>query len=411
MDEGIWMSDTAVTSLGGFFFWMIVARFYSEAEVGYGSAIISALNLLLLFSVVGLNFSIVRFLSEAKKPSDFINSSFTISGLISLAIATIFVAGIDFWSPALGFIKTNPVFAVAFVGVAAITTLSALTDSIFVAERRAGFVLLKSAIFSAVKIPLPLAFVLFLHTFGVIASWGIALAISLVVSLFFLLPRVENGYKPIPTLNLNYMRDTWRYSGSSYLAAIIAFTPRMILPLMVVNILGRESNAYFYVAWMIGSLLFAIPYSVSRSLFAESAYSQDSIRRNITSATKFVYLLTIPSLIVMVVTGKWLLLAFGATYSANGLVLLWLFCCSSLPLGIISVYTSMLRVRDKLAELMTIQGLNSLAVLGLSYLAMPVLDILGVGIAWLGVQLLFGIILSIRLSIWMKQTDHKKAQQ
>jgi len=405
------MSDTAVTSLGGFFFWMIVARFYSEAEVGYGSAIISALNLLLLFSIVGLNFSIVRFLSEAKKPNEFINSSFTISGLISLAIATIFVTGIDFWSPALGFIKTNPIFAVAFVGVAAITTLSAITDAIFVAKRRAGFVLLKSAIFSAIKIPLPFAFVLFLHTFGVIASWGIALAISLAISLFFLLPRVENGYKPVPTLNMNYMRDTWRYSGSSYLASIIAFTPRMILPLMVVNILGRESNAYFYVAWMIGNLLFAIPYSVSRSLFAESAYSQDSIRGNVTRAIKFTYLLTIPALIMMVVTGKWLLLAFGASYSANGLVLLWLICCSSLPLGITSVYTSILRARNKLAELTTIQGLGSVAVLGFSYLAMPALDILGVGIAWLGVQLVFGIILAIRLSIWMKQIGREEPHQ
>ncbi|UCH51624.1 MAG: hypothetical protein JSV54_02365 [Chloroflexota bacterium] len=399
------MADTAVTSLGGFLFWIVVARFYSEAEVGYGSAIISAVNFLLLLSLVGLNFSIIRFLSEAKKPNEFINSSFTIGGFISIAIAAIFVAGIDFWSPALGFIKTNPVFAVAFVGVTAITTVSVLVYSVFVAKRRAGFELLKSAIFSAIKIPLPLAFVLFLHTFGVIASWGIALAISLFVSLFVLLPRVENRYKPVPTLKWGYIRDTWQYSGSSYLASVLALTPRMILPLMVLNILGRESNAYFYVALMIGNLLFAIPQSFSRSLFAEGSYSQENIKQNVTRALKLVYLLTIPALILIVAAGKWLLLAFGASYSINGLVLLWLFSCSSLPLGIILVYTSILRVRDKLAELIVIQGFSAVAILGLSYLAMPAFDILGVGIVWLGVQVVIGTILAIRLSIWMKHKD------
>lgn len=39
------MLNTAVTSALGFFFWMVVARFYSETEVGFGSATISALCL------------------------------------------------------------------------------------------------------------------------------------------------------------------------------------------------------------------------------------------------------------------------------------------------------------------------------------------------------------------------------
>jgi len=38
------MLSTVIMSLCGFFFWLIVARFYSEAVVGYSSAIISALD-------------------------------------------------------------------------------------------------------------------------------------------------------------------------------------------------------------------------------------------------------------------------------------------------------------------------------------------------------------------------------
>ena len=46
------MLNNAVLSLSGFFFWLIVARFYTEAVVGYSSAIISALHLLALLSLL-----------------------------------------------------------------------------------------------------------------------------------------------------------------------------------------------------------------------------------------------------------------------------------------------------------------------------------------------------------------------
>lgn len=78
------MLNTAITSLLGFFFWMIVARFYTEAEVGFSSAIISAISLLALISLVGFNVSLVRFLPHADKPQALINSCYTLSGLISL---------------------------------------------------------------------------------------------------------------------------------------------------------------------------------------------------------------------------------------------------------------------------------------------------------------------------------------
>ena len=40
------MVNAVVVSLLSFFFWMVAARFYTEAEVGYSSAIISAASIL-----------------------------------------------------------------------------------------------------------------------------------------------------------------------------------------------------------------------------------------------------------------------------------------------------------------------------------------------------------------------------
>ncbi|MBA7592073.1 hypothetical protein ES708_34247 [subsurface metagenome] len=188
-----------------------------------------------------------------------INSCLTISGAIAVVLSVIFVAGLDIWSPALAFIKENMLFAAGFVFFVLAQTLYGVTASVFIARRRADFTLYKSAIFSLLKIPLPILMVVFFHAFGIAASWGIASAVALAVALFFFVPRVYPHYKPVPSFNPGIIGSMWRYSSGSYLARIFNAAPALILPVMVVNLLGAEQNAYFYVAWMIVGLLFAIP--------------------------------------------------------------------------------------------------------------------------------------------------------
>jgi len=368
-----------------------VARFYSEAEVGYSSAMISAISLLALISLAGLNTSLIRFLPQAEKPQELINSCYTLSGLVSLVVTSIFFAGLGFWSPALAFVRQNAIFNAAVITITFLWTLSSLADSTFIARRKAAFVLSKNTIYSVLKIPLPILFILFFRTFGIVASWGIAIAVALAVSIFLFLPRVQNPYKLVPTLRLGLIKDMWQYSGGNYLTNLLAFSPSFILPLMVVNLLGAKQNAYFYIAWMIASLLFAIPAAVSQSLFAEGSHFEDKLRENAIKSLKFTFLLLVPAAITCILVGKWLLLAFGQSYSANALHLLWILSLSSLPLAINHLYTSILRVKSKLKELMAIWGFIALAVFLVSYLIMPATGIIDIGYAWLGAQAIVAI--------------------
>jgi len=394
------MLTTVVMALLGFFFWMIVARFYTEAEVGFGSAIISAIGLVSLISMVGLDISLIRFLPHADKPQDLINSCYTLSSLISLVIAGIFLAGLGFWSPALAFVNQNAIFASAFIVFTILWTLLNLLTCTFIARRRAGFVLLKNTIFAVLRLPLPILFVLFFHSFGIIASWGIATAVAVAVSIFLFLSRVQDSYKPVPALKLNLLKDMWRYSSGNYLANLFIASPAFILPLMVVNMLGAEQNAYFYIGWMMATLVFAIPAAVSQSLFAEGSHFEDKLKENVTRSLKFTFLLLVPAVIVLILAGKWLLLAFGQSYSLNALHLLWVLSLSSLPLAIIQIYSGILRVRGRIKELMAIWGFIALSVLLASYLIMPVTGIIGAGYAWLGAQTIVAVyILARRLSV------------
>lgn len=380
------MANTVVTSGLGFFFWMVVARFYTEAEVGWGAAIISVISLLAMLSVPGFGAALIRFLPKAENPQGMINSCLTISGVIAVVLSVIFVAGLDVWSPALAFIKESPLFAAGFVFFVLAQTLYGATASVFIARRRADFTLYKSAIFSLLKIPLPIFLVLFFHAFGIAASWGIASAVALVVALFFFVPRVQPHYKPVPSLNLRVIGSMWRYSSGSYLARLFNSAPALILPLMVVNLLGAEQNAYFYVAWTISVLLFSIPAAVSSSLFAEGAHFEDDLWSNVTKSLKFVFLILVPAVILVLLAGKWLLLLFGEGYSESGLQLLRILCVSSLFAGVSIIYTATLRVEDRMRELGLIYGFVTAATLLGSYFIMPAYGMAGIGYVWFAVQ-------------------------
>ena len=380
------MANTVVTLGLGFFFWMVVARFYTEAEVGWGSAIISAISLLAMLSVPGFGAAMVRFLPKVEKPQEMINSCLTISGVIAVVLAVIFIAGVDVWSPALAFIKSNIIFAAAFVFFVLSRTLYSILASIFVARRRTDFTLYKSSIFSLLKIPLPIILVLFFHTFGIAASWGIATVVALAVTLFFFVPRVQPGYKPVPSVNTSILGSIWRYSGSSYFAHLFDAAPHLVLPLMVVNLLGAGQNAYFYITWIIATLLFSIPSAVAQSLFAEGAHFREELWSNVTRSLKFVFIILVPAVILALLFGNWVLLLFGEGYSESGLQLFRILCVSSLFIGVIRVYTGTLRVEDRMRELAFIYGFRAAATLVGSYFVMPIYGMVGIGYVWLAVH-------------------------
>ena len=403
------MANTALTAVLGYVFLIVVARFYDEAEVGWGTATISAIALLALLSRLGLGFALIRFLPRSRNPVEMINSSLTLGGITSVVLAVIFIAGVSFWSPGLAFLREDAVFAVVFVFFTLFTTLSVIAEYIFIARRRASFVLAKSTIFSLLKLALPFLLVIFFRAFGIVSSVGIATGIALAVALLLFMPRVEPGYKPVSRINFGIIRDMWRYSAGNYFTALFSAAPRLILPVMLVSLLGPVQNAYFYVTWMLATLLFVIPRAVAQSLFAEGSHFEDELAANVRRSYKFIFLLLVPAVLVLVFAGRWFLLAFGPEYAANGLALLQILALSGIFVGINNVYYTILRVEGRIRELVAIYGLIALAVLALSYVVTDGaggVGIVGVGYAWFGAQGLASLYVTWKMRPYLHRHVH-----
>lgn len=394
------MASYGVTSTLGFVFWIVAARFYTTEAMGLASAIISSLGLIANVSELGLGIGLIRFLPGAGKNSNsMINTCFTLYGLVSIMIALIFLAGLNLWSPALLPVRQNVVLFITFTAFAIIWTLNDNVGTVFLAKRVTKFQFIQDFLSSLLKLALviPFAF-LFSSAFGILASMGLATFFALLVATVWLLPRVQEGYIPFPMMQRKVLEVIGRYSIGNYIARVFLRTPPMVLPLIVINILGSQMNAYFYIAWLIAMALMVIPNSISNSLFAEGSTKEESLRANAIKSLKLIFLLLPPVIVVIWAAADKVLLLFGKEYSQNGVLLLRITVLSSIPWSINYLYITIGRVRKNIRNLIKVSLVLTCLVLGLSYFLILKMGLVGVGIGYLAGQSIVAVVIALHLS-------------
>jgi O-antigen/teichoic acid export membrane protein len=393
------MLSNVANAIFGLVFWIVAARFYSTGDIGLGTAVLSAASLLATFSGLGFGYGLIRFLKSSEKPVRLINSSFTIVASISIAAALIFVLGLGLWAPKLIFIREHAVYFASFVLFVSVGTLSALMDQSFVANRRAGFIFGRNLAFNLVRLVLIVALASILHSFGIFASWGMAVFVSLLVGMFLFLPRAQPGYRPAFVFDRKLVGGVFRFSFANYVSDVLGSATGFILPILVVNMLSAESNAYFYIAWMMGGILNMIPSAVSTSLFAEGSHEEGGMQQHVLRSIKMTMLILTPAVILLLARADKFLWLFKPEYAQNAATLMRLLTVSSIPVAINSIYCGIKRVERKLKPVIILVALNGALTIGLSYALMPRLGINGIGIAWLASQSFVTVVIGV---VWLK---------
>lgn len=401
------MIGTIANSVLGFLFWMTATRYYAVEVVGLTSAIISSIGLLAIFSDLGLSIGLIRFLPNAgKNGNNMLNTFLTLIAFASAIIALVFLAGLDFWSPALLLLRQDKAFLITFVFFTMVTTLQSLVLNAFMAKRQAKFLVISTLISNLFKLALVILFAIFLNNaFGLFISTGLAGSIALVISIFCFLPKVQNGYLPSPMIKKEVLRDSWHYSISNYVARCLLQMTPLVLPIMVVNILSAKMNAYFVIAWAIASMLLVIPSSISTSLFAEGSNDEKSLKTNSKKALKLMILLLLPLSFLILIMADKLLQLFGQAYSDNGVLLLCILVLSATPYGINYFYISIARVNKNISSVIIITMATTFLSLGLSYFLMMKISLVGIGIGYLAGQSIVSI--AVVILLWRSYHVHQ----
>jgi len=398
------MANSPVNQAFGFLFWFIVARTYSTVDVGLAAASIATVGMLGSIAAFGLGTGLVRYLPEAGDKADLmINSCLTLSGLAGLAAAGIFLLGAQWWAPQMGFLTSHPVYAATFLAVNAASAMAGTANGVFLARRQTRFILWQSVI-QGFRIPLPLVLVAFFGVFGIFGSWALAMLVSTAIALLWFIPLVQPGYRPLPKVKRSAIGDLLHFSIVNYLAGIVGVIGGSVLPLVIVNILGPESVAHFYIASMMVGLLERIPAAVTSSLFAEGSQPDANFSRDVRRSARFLVPLMGIGIIVFCFFGDLLLGLFGKEYSDAALRLMQLLALS-IGLGVIpGLYGIKLLIQKRVRRIMVLSSVGAIVSLGFVAILLPYRGLTGVGEASLASNGVMAILIGF---LW--RTDMRMA--
>lgn len=388
--------NTAVGALLGAVFWLVAARFYPESDVGFAAALIPLTLFIANLGTLGLPAGLVRFLPEAggdtRRTGQIVNASLTLSALASMLLGLVFVLGIDVWAPSFFFIRIDPRFFIAFVLFCGIVGVVPMIDAVAIARRKAQYALGRNAIYNGIRAPLPIVLAGIFGIFGLFFSFVLGALAGALVGLFLFLPRLIARYRPRPTLRFGSLRHLFRFSLGNHAAGLLAAVAPSMLPLLVVELRSPVENAWFYIAWFLGSMLYVIPGAFTLSLYAEGSQVNADVPRDVSRTVIGSALLLLPAGLFLFFFGDWLLAIFGSTYASGGFELLrWLVVATPFVLTN-AVYLTLVRIKKRISPLILASAFVSFFVVTASWLLLPSYGLTGVGIAWLFGQALLSLV-------------------
>ncbi len=282
--------------------------------------------------------------------------------------------------------RNDPIFAATFIVSLLGFTLASLVDTAMVAARRADYSMIRLTIYNALRLPLPLAVAALLGVLGILFSWTLALAISLAVGAFGLLPRLFPSYRPV--LALTRIRNTGiiGYSLWNQAAGLMGGAAMALLPLLILNTpgdkTGAAATAYFYAAFAFASLLYVVPGSFSTSLFVEGSHRDASYVRDVRSTIWLSLALLGLGILGAVLLSRWVLSLFGEGYARESYETLLLLVLASPIILMNTIFTTDLRVARRVKALFLITAFSSVATLVLAYVLLPSTGIWGAGLGF-----------------------------
>lgn len=363
----------------GFLFWTLAARLYSVGEVGIATALISSLGLVMAFSRFGFDMVIIRFM-PAYDRSQVFNTCFWITTVAAIVVGIVYLIVIDLVSPEIAFIRDYAFFFLLFTVVNAITLT---TGNALFSFRKADLKFIQNLIMG-VRLPLLFPFAL-LGSVGIFYSFGFAYLAATVFAMV-----VIRGYVTLsPRIDWEFTRRTSRFSSLNYFANLLQSIPTLMMPILIVNILGSEDAALYYVAFAIGNLVLIIPDALSTSFFVEGSHGIN-LRKGVFRNLVATYAILIPVILLMLIFGDHLLSFFGEEYRA-AFELLRVIAISSLFVTIYNLFIPFQNIRLQAGAIVVLNLIRFMFLLGLSYVFLSCFGVIGAGYAWAITYLILGI--------------------
>jgi len=372
------MLSTLVMAASGFAFWAVIAHTYDTTAVGLATTLLSVSSLLSLLGLAGFDTTFVRFLPGSVRKNEYINSGLIIVTVVSALIAMCLAVALPIVSPGLSLLSTLWGF-LGFVCFTVVTSLNVLTNAVFLAFKQARAIFVINSIFGVCKIALALS-IGRRNALTIFVLAGSAQLVGLGLSIVWMHRRC--GYRFLPRIDMAAVHAIKRFSFSVYISSVLNLVPPTLLPLIIIHQLGPKNAAYYYMAFTVAGVLYAIAYASMQSVFAEGSHDEAALKAYVAKAAKVIGVLLIPAAAILVLCSGVLLAVFGIDYAQGGAGLLRLFAFGALPVAVYSAFGAIFKVTKNLRGVVSMNIVYAAAILGVSYVFMPRLGLRAVGWGW-----------------------------
>jgi O-antigen/teichoic acid export membrane protein len=377
------MLNTGLSSALGVGYWMVAARYYSPAELGRSSAMLSAMLFVAGLSQLNLIGALVRFIPRAgRSTSRLVAGSYLASASVALVVSTAVAFLGHRWAPPGSVLHMGLSDGVLFVLATMVWCVFTLQDAALTGLRQALWVPLENAVFGVVKISLLVLFAALSLRSGLFASWWLPAAGLLLPMNLLIFRRLIPRHSAESDGGGIVLRQIGRFVAGDYVGSLFVQASTTLLPLLVVARLGADANAHFYVAWTIITAVDLLSANMAASLTAEAARDESRLGEYLRAVGRRVFFILLPIVTVVLAGAPLLLSVFGSSYAGAGTTLLRLLAVGVLARSVSALYVATARVRRRVSSIMAVQAGQCLLLLGLSVPCLARFGIVGVGIAY-----------------------------
>lgn len=353
----------------GFAFWIMTTHFFSAADVGRASSLISAISLLAFFGLLGMNTSFIRYLPVAADRNRLVTAGIVLVAACSGAAGLIYIFMMPRVAPSVAFVAHNALMAACFVALTAASAVNILTDSIFIAAGKSSYNAIVDGIiggFFRIALLVTLAGG---SAFAIFGASSVGYAAAAIASLL-IMTRVLK-WRPDVRDFWQVIKPVLRFSGANYVGNVLNLLPSLVVPLIVLNRMSATTEAFYYVAFQLASLLYTATSAVEQAFLAEGANSGQLDKAVLTRSLRILMAFCIPAFVMILLFGHLALLAFGATYAAHaegGLIAL---SAAVLPLAANNWFLTVLRLANRLQPIVWSNAVYGAVIIGLAWVLAP----------------------------------------
>jgi O-antigen/teichoic acid export membrane protein len=379
------IGTTAVTSMLGFVYWWVAARRFPPEAVGIASASLSAMTLLGSFCMLGLGTLLITELPrQPDKAASLITTALLVVGGIGGCVGIVFAIIASYTLPGFKPLGTNVLNVLLFALGVSLSSITLVLDAAFIGLLRGGLQFWRNILLAIFKLVLLYIASLVVSGAGsmvIYATWAIGNTLSLVaIAAIIVLKQGWPGKRYLPQWRL--LRKLGFAALQHHLLNVVLQSPVLILPVLVATLLSSTMNAWFYVAWMIASVVFLLPNVLTIVLHAMNSAQQSTLARKARVTMGLGLLACIVANGLLQFGASQVLGVFGKVYAEQAALTLRILLLASFPLIIKYHYISICRIHDRLAQAMWAMLPGGLIELGAAIVGAHVGGLLGLSLGW-----------------------------